>query len=102
MFHKITYNTIILARRAIKFLDYILKVLAFLDYILSLAKARYKILLDKEKILSKNFITLRTKIKVLQIVKAIFKAEIQNLSFRPLYFYSFRSSLQSYYFWVTL
>ena len=50
MFHKITYNTIILARRAIKFLDNILKVLAFLDYILSLAKARYKILLDKEKI----------------------------------------------------
>ena len=50
MFHKITYNTIILARRAIKFLDNILKVLVFLDYILSLAKARYKILLDKEKI----------------------------------------------------
>ena len=46
-FHKITYNTFILARRAIKFLDlnflYISKVLAFLDYILSLAKARDKI-----------------------------------------------------------
>ena len=47
MFQKITYNTIILARRAIKFLDlnflYISKVLAFLDYILSLAKAQDKI-----------------------------------------------------------
>ena len=45
-FHKITYNTIVLARRAIKFLDlnflYILKVLAFVDYILTLAKARDK------------------------------------------------------------
>jgi len=53
-FHKITYNTIILARHAIQFLDlnvlYISKVLAFLDYILSLAKAR-----------DKNFIKLRTK-----------------------------------------
>ena len=40
-------NTIILARRAIKFLDlnflYISKVLVFLDYILSLPKARDKI-----------------------------------------------------------
>ena len=46
-FHKITYNTIILARRAIKFLDlnflYISKVLVCLDYILSLPKARDKI-----------------------------------------------------------
>ena len=45
-FHKITYNTIVLARRAVKFLDlnflYILKVLAFIDYILNLAKARDK------------------------------------------------------------
>ena len=46
-FHKITYNTIFLARRAIKFLDlnflYISKNLAILDCILSLAKAREKI-----------------------------------------------------------
>ena len=46
-FKKNTYNTIILARRAIKFLGlnflYISKVLAFLDYILFLAKARDKI-----------------------------------------------------------
>ena len=53
----ITYNTIILPRHAIQFLDlnvlYISKVLAFLDYILSLAKAR-----------DKNFITLRIKITV--------------------------------------
>ena len=46
-FHKITYNTIILARRAIKFLVlnslYTSKVLAFLDYIMSLAKARDKL-----------------------------------------------------------
>ena len=66
-FHKITYNTIILARRAIKFLDlnflYISKVLAFLDYILSLAKAWDKIKSKKawtfsikRKFLSKNFI----------------------------------------------
>ena len=45
-FHKITYITVILARRAKKFLDlnflYISKVLAFLDYILSLAKAQDK------------------------------------------------------------
>ena len=46
-FHKITHNTVILPRRAIKsfalnFL-YISKVLAFLDYIVSLAKARGKI-----------------------------------------------------------
>ena len=58
-FHKITYNTIILARRAIKFLVlnslYSSKVLAFLDYIMSLAKARDKLkskknLRDIEKI----------------------------------------------------
>ena len=57
MFQKIAFNTIILARRAVKFLDlnflYISKVLAFLIYTLSLAKARNKInlktLLDKEK-----------------------------------------------------
>jgi len=58
-FHKITYNTIILARRAIKFLVlnslYTSKVLAFLDYIMSLAKARDKLkskknLRDIEKI----------------------------------------------------
>ena len=58
-FHKITYNTIILARRAIKFLVlnslYSSKVLAFLDYIMSLAKARNKLkskknLRDIEKI----------------------------------------------------
>ena len=44
MFHKINYNTIILERRAIKFLDlnflYISKVHDFLDYILSLAKIK--------------------------------------------------------------
>ena len=50
MFKKITYNTIISARRAVKFLGlnflYISKVIAFLDFILS----RGFNLLDKEKI----------------------------------------------------
>ena len=59
-FHKITYNTIFLARRAIKFLDlnflYISKVLAFLDLILCRALAKY--LLGKEKIsIQKLYIT---------------------------------------------
>ena len=49
-FQKITNNTIILARRAVKFLGlnflYISKVIAFLDFILS----RGFNLLDKEKI----------------------------------------------------
>ena len=58
-FQKTAYNTIILARRAIKFLVlnslYTSKVLAFLDYIMSLAKARDKLkskknLRDIEKI----------------------------------------------------
>jgi len=77
-FHKITYNsnTSFLARRAIKFWDlnflYISKVLAFLNYIMSLAKAVEKIKSKKawifsikKKFLSKNFITMRTKITVL-------------------------------------
>ena len=46
-FHKITFNSIILARRPIKFLDrnvlYVSKVLAFSDYILSMAKVWEKI-----------------------------------------------------------
>jgi len=61
MFQKITYNTIILVQRAIKFLNlnflYISKVLVFLDYILSRALT-FSI---KRKYLSKNFITLQTK-----------------------------------------
>ena len=73
MFHKITYNSIILARRAIKFLDflYISKFLALLDYNLK-RQARDKIksiktwtFWIKRKLLSKNFITLRIKITVL-------------------------------------
>ena len=51
MFHKIIYNTIILARLPIKFLYlnflFISKVHAFLNYILSLAKAWHKILSKK-------------------------------------------------------
>ena len=69
-FHKITYTTITLARRTKKLL-----VLAFLDYILSFAKARDKIKSKKtwtfsikRTYLSKNFITLWTKITVLLIV----------------------------------
>ena len=75
-FQKITHNTIILARRAMQFLDlnflYISKALAFLDSILSLSKARKKIksmrartFSIKRKFLSKNFMTLWTKITVL-------------------------------------
>ena len=73
-FLKITYTTIIWAQNDLQFLDLnflcISKVLALLDYILSL-KHRTKLnlqglnLFDKEKILSKNFITLPTKITVL-------------------------------------
>ena len=76
-FYKITYNTIILARGAIQFLDLNFSISrkfsrAFLDFILSLAKAQDKIKLknamnlrDIEKISVQNFITLRTKITVL-------------------------------------
>ena len=59
-FHNITYNTIILVRHAIQFLDwnflYISKVLTFLDFILSSLKLGQNLiwkdlnLLDKEKI----------------------------------------------------
>ena len=59
-FHKITYNTIIFL--------YISKVLALLEYILSLAWT-FSI---KRKFLSKNFITLRTKIAVFWIVINVF------------------------------
>ena len=47
MFHKIIYNTIILARLLYLNFLFISKVLVFLDYILSLAKARHKILSKK-------------------------------------------------------
>ena len=75
-FHKITYSAIILARCALKFLDlnflYFSKVLVFFDYILSLDKVWDKIKSKKErtfsiirKVLPKNIIILRTKIRVL-------------------------------------
>ena len=76
-FHKITYNTIILARHAIKFLDInflnISKILTFQDYMLSLTEARDKIkpkkaltfLIKRKFSVQKNLITLQTKITVL-------------------------------------
>ena len=75
-FHNITYNIIILARRALKFLDLnfinISKGLTFSHYILSFAKARDKIKSQKawtfamkRKFLPKNLNTLQTKITVL-------------------------------------
>ena len=55
-FHRITYNTIILSRRVIKFLDFnflnISKVLTFSDYILSFVKARNKIKSKKARTFS--------------------------------------------------
>ena len=58
-FHKITCNNIILARRAIKFLDlnclYISKVLAFLDYVLLNLK-RLEPSRKRENFCPKNFI----------------------------------------------